>query len=488
MSAGGCALELCGIDKRFGTTIALDNAALGVHAGTLHMLLGENGAGKTTLLHIAAGNIRPDAGTIILDGRTVRWRSRADALAAGLSAVYQHFSLVPAMTVAENVALSGRRLASRYSARTATEQVRRICGASGLNVNPEALVGDLSVAAQQRVEIIKAIARDAPVLMLDEPTSVLSPSEATDLYRWLRHFVASGRTVLVITHKIREALQHGDAITVLRHGRTVLSAEIRNVDEHVVLAAILGEVQDRAAPSITSTHEHPPRADRAAVMLLHDAAVVDDSGALRLAPTSLAIHAGEIVGVAGVDGAGQRELLRVLAGRQNPSSGSVILPQAVAFVPDDRLRDAIVRDLSLVENLAIRGAGARTGVIRWNEMAAATRLAMRTFDVRGANTSATAGSLSGGNQQKFVLARELSGSPAALVAENPTRGLDVRAARDVLGRIRSARDAGTAVVLYSSDLDELVSIADRIFVCHAGTVRESPLDTDAIGIAMVGAQ
>ena len=488
MSAGGCALELLGIDKRFGTTVALDNAAIAVQSGTLHMLLGENGAGKTTLLHVAAGNVRPDSGTIILNGQSVRWRSRADALAAGLSAVYQHFSLVPAMTVAENVALSARRLTARYTARTAAEDVRRICEASGLHVNPETVVSDLPVAAQQRVEIIKAIARDAPVLMLDEPTAVLSPSEAADLYLWLRRFVASGRTVLVITHKIREALQHGDAITVLRDGRTVLSAAMNTVDEPVVLAAILGETPGHAAAPKIGDHRHPLRSDPAAVIQLRDVTVVDASGAVRLAPLSISVHAGEIVGVAGVDGAGQRELLRVLAGRQDPSSGSVRLPQIVGYVPEDRLRDAIIPELSLVENLAVRGAGARTGIIDWNAMATATHLAMETFDVRGAHASASAGNLSGGNQQKFVLARELADSPTALVAENPTRGLDVRAAVDVLDRIRAARDAGAAVVLYSSDLDELVSISDRVFVCYAGTVRESSLDADAIGTAMVGAR
>ena len=488
MSTGGCALQLLGIDKRFGTTVALDNAAIAVQSGTLHMLLGENGAGKTTLLHVAVGNVRPDSGTIILNGQSVRWRSRSDALAAGLSAVYQHFSLVPAMTVAENVALSALSLTARYTARTAADEVRRICDASGLNVNPETVVGDLPVAAQQRVEIIKAIARDAPVLMLDEPTAVLSPPEATDLYRWLRQFVASGRTVLVITHKIREALHHGDAVTVLRHGRTVLSAAMNTVDEQVVLAAILGETLNQDASAKIGNRGRPLRSDPAAVIQLRDVTVVDASGAMRLAPLSITVHAGEIVGVAGVDGAGQHELLRVLSGRQDPSSGTVSLPQAVGYVPEDRLRDAIVPELSLVENLAIRGAGARSGLIDWNVMAAATHLAMATFDVRGANTSASADSLSGGNQQKFVLARELADSPTALVAENPTRGLDVRAAADVLDRIRAARDAGAAVVLYSSDLDELLSVADRILVCYAGTVHESSLDADAIGAAMVGAR
>ena len=486
MSHGGSALELRGIDKHFGAVSALEGASICVRKGSLHMLLGENGAGKSTLVHIAVGHLQADAGTIELDGQPVRWRSRAEALAAGLSAVHQHFSLVPAMTVAENVALAERRMSTSYSAVAAAEKVRRIARAAGLSVDPSAIVGDLPVAAQQRVEIIKAIAHDAPVLVLDEPTAVLSPLQAADLFRWLRLFVDRGRTVVVITHRIREAMQHGDAITVLRHGRTTLAAPISDVSEQTVLAAILGESSGFGPLAARSPQPKRPRS--APLLTLRDASVTADDGTPRLTATSLSIVGGEIVGVAGVDGAGQHELLRLLSGRLAPSSGSIEGPDSIGFVPEDRLRDAIIPELSITENMALHGAGARRGVMRWRDLSSATRSAMTAFDVRGADESMPVGTLSGGNQQKFVLARELANSPTALVAENPTRGLDVRATHEILDRLRAARQAGAAVVVYSADIEELLSIADRIVVCFAGTVRETTLDLDVIGRALVGAQ
>jgi simple sugar transport system ATP-binding protein len=354
-------------------------------------------------------------------------------------------------------------------------------------VDPYALVADLPVAAQQRVEIVKAIANDAPVLMLDEPTAVLSPLEAAELMRWLRGFVQSGRTVIVITHRIREALQYADAVTVLRSGRTVLAAAMPDTDEHTVLASLLGEAPIRQPPDASPGTPSSPTEPGQAVLVLRDMTVIGESGVRRVAPTSLSVHAGEIVGVAGVDGGGQRELLRVLAGRQAPSAGSVQLPDSIGFVPEDRLRDAIIPGLSLVDNLALRGAGSRHGRLRWPDLSAATRSAIRDFDVLVADQQGAISNLSGGNQQKFVLARELAGSPRALIVENPTRGLDVRASRDILGRLRAIRAAGTAVVVYSSDIEELLSIADRIVVCFAGVVRETALDADVIGRAMVGA-
>ena len=449
------------------------------------MLLGENGAGKTTLLQIATGNIRPDAGTIRLNGEVVQWRSRADALSAGLSVVQQHFSLVSAMTVAENVALSERRLSKRYSPAQSIARVRRIAEAAGLIVDPSAIVGALPVATQQRVEIIKAIAHDAPILLLDEPTAVLSPPEAEDLFRWLRDFVQHGHTVVVITHRIREAMRHGDDVTVLRGGHTTLASPIGTIDEERVLRAILG---DTAARNIRKfwpdSHRSSPGAP---VLSLQGASVVDGDGISRLGATTLEVRAGEIVAVVGVEGGGQRELLRLLAGRIAPSSGSASLPSTVGFVPEDRLRDAIVPALSLVENMALRGASSRTGIVAWDTLANNTQAAIDTFDVRGATAASLAGNLSGGNQQKFILARELADSPAALIAESPTRGLDVRASEEILDRLRGARDAGTAVVVYSSDVDELLSIADRVVVCYAGSIRETALDADLIGQAMIGA-
>jgi len=487
VNAEGFALELRGIRKRFGATVALDGASLAVRAGSLHALLGENGAGKTTLLHVAAGLIRPEAGEIHIDGRPVRWRSRAQALAAGISAVHQHFSLVPAMTVAENVSLSTPRLRTRFSARDASRSVRSVAETAGLQVDPDAVVADLSVAAQQRVEIIKAIAHDAPVLILDEPTAVLSPPEASELFQWLRGYVQRGKTVVIITHRIRDAMQHADTVTVLRSGRTTLATPMRDTDETAVLSAVLGELPGRSVPA-DEVNLLTARVDaRPPVLVLRDVVVVDAAGTTRLSRTSLSVHAGEVVGVAGVEGSGQHDLLRVLAGRRAPSSGSADLPAVIGFVPEDRLRDAVIPGLPLVENLALRGAGTRRGIISWPDLSSETRASMLAFDVRAADEQASASSLSGGNLQKFILARELSGMPQAVVAENPTRGLDVRAARDVIQRIRASGLAGAAVVMYSSDLEELLSVADRMLVCFGSVVREVPLDADRIGRAMVGA-
>lgn len=480
------ALELLSINKRFGSTVALANASLSVRRGSLHMLLGENGAGKTTLLNVAAGLQRPDSGEVRLNGRTVRWRSRREAMDSGVGAVHQHLSLVPAMTVSENVALGNPVIAARFHPKAAADAVRRIVDASGLTVDPDAIVGDLPVAARQRVEIVKAIAHNPEILLLDEPTSALSPPDIRDLFAWLRTFVASGCTVVVITHRLREALQHGDAITVLRSGRAVITTDASSITEAVVLTAMLGEIEGGLLPTRSARSQSISR--DSAPLRLSDVGVVDDVGVLRLKDVTLSAHSGQILGVCGVEGAGQQELLRVLAGRRAPSVGVATLRGSIAFVPEDRLRDGLSEELSLMENFALKGAGSRRGLMRWKHVESSTTAAIAAFDVKGGAVSTPAGALSGGNQQRFVLARELADTPAAIVAENPTSGLDVRASRSVFARLRAASDAGAAVVVYSTDVEEIVSVADRVVVCHAGSVVEVPVEPGAIGAAMVGAR
>lgn len=483
MSMEHPALDLRAIEKRFGPTVALANASLSARAGTLHMLLGENGAGKTTLLRIASGFLSPDSGSVTLAGRPAAWKSRAHGLRAGIAVVEQHFSLVPAMTVAENVALGSAALMTRYSARGFAERVRRVAEGVGLQTDPGAYVAELPVAAQQRAEIVKALATDASILILDEPTAVLSPAESDELFAWLRRFVASGRTAVVITHRLREAMRHGDALTVLRGGRTVLAAERGTLSEADVVTAILGE-----SDSVARRHEASATksVDGPAVAVLDQVTVRDSSGIVRLRDVSLSLRTGQVVGVAGVEGSGQRELLRVLAGRQIPSEGTVRLPVAPAFVPEDRLRDAMIASMSVVENWALRKLGARRGWIPWKSMASAAEKAVSGHSIRVEDVRSRAASMSGGNQQKLVVARELDGAPSLIVAENPTRGLDIRAAAEVLGRLRAARDAGAAVVLHSSDIEDLVGIADRMLVCFSGTVREVACDMESIGAAMLG--
>ncbi len=473
------ALALTGIRKRFGALEALRDAHVRVRRSSVHALLGENGAGKTTLMRVAYGLLAPDDGTVEVQGRAQRLASPADAIAVGIGMVQQHFALVGAMTVAENVALGGH---GRFDRRTAAARVREIGARTGLVLDPEARVDTLPVGAQQKLEIVKALARDAQVLILDEPTAVLTPDEARELLAWLRTFAAAGGAAVLITHRLQDALAMADDITVLRRGETVLTAAAAALDAPTLVGAMLGEALEPAAAAA-------PPSPGAPVLALEGVDVVDAHGVVRLQGATCTMAAGEIVGIAAVEGAGQHELLRVLAGRLAPTRGTVHRPDAVGFVPEDRHRDALLLDGTLTENVALRGAGTARGLLPWAAERRRTDTLLARFDVRAAGPDATARSLSGGNQQKLVLARELDPSPAALVVENPTRGLDIRASAAVLARLRAARDAGLAVVVHSGDLDEVLAVADRLLVVHAGRVREVPMhDREAIGRAMLGAE
>lgn len=482
-------LALEAIDKWFGAVPALREASLRVRPGAVHVLLGENGAGKTTLMRVAFGVLRPDRGVVRVDGRARDLRSPADAIALGIGMVHQHFSLVPAMTVAENVALA-RPGPGRFDPARATRIAREAAQQAGLVVAPEARVADLGVAAQQQVEVLKAIASGARLLILDEPTALLAPAEAEELLAWLRRFGDGGGSVVLITHKLREALALADDITVLHHGRVALAAERRVLDEGDIVEAMLGAHGDPARRPRTPAH--PARAshgpdDRPIVAEVRAVEARDARGAVRLRDATLRLAGGEIVGVAAVEGAGHRELLRVLAGRLRATAGTVRLPEAIGFIPEDRQRDALILECSLAENLALRGAGARRGRMAWRAWAARAQALMADYDVRGGSSSTPAAVLSGGNQQKLVLARELGARPALVVAESPTRGLDIRAAEAVFAALREARSAGAAVVYYSTDLDEVLALADRVVVVFAGSVREVAPDRERVGRAMLGA-
>ena len=475
------ALALRGVGKRFGHVRALVDATLVVAPGSVHALLGENGAGKTTLMRIAYGEIAPDRGTVAVRGTQVRLATPGDAIAAGIGMVHQHFALVPAMTVAENVALGG---AGRFDAPRAAVRVREIAEATGLAVDPRARIAELGVGARQRVEIIKALAHAATILILDEPTAVLAPAEAADLLRWMREFADGGGTVVLITHKLREAQQVADATTVLRAGRTVLTTDEAPAPEAQVLAAIVGS----AGRALATEHVAPSRGTPGPVVARADRLTIRDArGVVRVDQATLELRAGEIVGIAAVEGSGQHELLRALAGRQAIAGGAIERPARTGFVPEDRLHEALVPDFSLAENVALRGAGSADGLLHWRAIRAQTAALMERYDVRAPGPRALARTLSGGNQQKLVLARELDGHSPMLVVENPTRGLDVRATAAVHERLRAVAAAGTAVVLYSSDLDEVLALATRVLVMHAGRLREVPDDRDAVGRAMLGA-
>ncbi len=479
------ALALHDIHKRFGAAQALTGASCVVKSGCVHALLGENGAGKTTLMRVAFGMLQPDHGEIERDGKLVRLASERDAITAGIGMVHQHFMLVPAFTVAENAALGGP--GRRFDAGRAAALVRRIGEETGLLLNPHAKVGSLSVGAQQRAEIVRALAQQARVMILDEPTAVLTPSESEELYAWMRRFVATGGSVVLITHKVREALAVADDITVLRRGATVLSGPSRELSEESVIEAIVGEarVTSNATPLAASNDE---------VLFGLDAVTYHDtSGVRRLKPTTLTVRRGEILGVLGVEGSGQRELLRLLAGRLQPSSGTVRRPVVVGFVPEDRLHDAVIPEFSLTENRLLAEASAMRGLISWRDQAETTTSIMLENDVRATDANAAMRTLSGGNQQRFVVGRERRLAPDALVAENPTRGLDVQATARVMHALRSvAQEHKGAVIVHSADLDEILALTTRVLVCFAGEVHEiappaTPGDRGPYARALVGA-
>jgi simple sugar transport system ATP-binding protein len=468
------ALSLIGITKQFGGVTALESADLVVAAGSVHAVLGENGAGKTTLMRIAFGLLEPDAGQLAVDGSVTRMTSAARAIACGIGMVHQHFTNVGPMTVIENIALGDH---GRLRERDVAERVMAIGRRTGLMLDPGARVEDLPVGAQQRLEIVKSLVRNAHILILDEPTAVLVPSEVDDLLTWLRRFAESGGTVVLITHKLREALSIADDVTVLRRGRTVMTSPAKQTDAQALALAMVGDdVRETAPPSL-------PRG--AAIVRAERVTLRNDRGVVVVRDATFEVCGGEIIGIAAVEGSGQRELLRALTGRADPSSGSLARPITVGFVPEDRHRDALVLDFSATENVALRGANARRGRMNWKSMRRHAQTLIEAFDVRG-RPETRAANLSGGNQQKLVLARELDGEPELLVVENPTRGLDVRATAAVHGFIRAAAQRGGAVVIHSTDLDEVLSLATRIFVLHKGHLRETAIDRDLIGRVMLG--
>jgi ABC-type uncharacterized transport system ATPase subunit len=464
------------IVKRFGSARALDGADLWVRPGTVHAVLGENGAGKTTLMRVAFGLLQPDAGRVLLDEREVRFESPADAITAGIGMVHQHFTNVPAMTVAENIALGSHGLFSRTGA---AAEVRGLVLETQLQLDPEARAASLSVGAQQRLEILKALARRARVLIMDEPTAVLAPTEAKDLLAWLRSFADGGGSVILITHKLSEALGVADELTVLRYGKTVLASDSVATNQDRLAEAMLGAP---AGPPVAVPDVRPGEI----VLRLSSVTVADSRGAPRVVDASLEVREHEIVGIAALEDSGHQLLLRAIADRTPLASGLLERRGTVALIPEDRQREALILNFSLTENVALKGAGTRRGRIDWPQRRQAAQLLTGEYDVRATSVDDAASSLSGGNQQKLVLARELSDRPSVIVAENPTRGLDIRATAAVHARLRDAATRGAAVIVYSSDLDEVLALATRVIAVHAGRLTDVPNDRETAGRAMLG--
>ncbi len=463
------ALELHEVSKSFGPVRALRGVDVTLAPGEVHALLGENGAGKSTLLHVAYGLVAPDAGAMRRDGRVVRLRSPRDARALGIGMVHQHFTTIDALTVEENV-----RLAT--GPRVRPPVLRLLDGIDG-----RAPVRSLGVAERQRLEIAKALATGARVLLLDEPTALLAPTEVDELLLVVRAFAREGGAVVLVTHKLPEALAGADRVTILRHGSVTFSGTIAGRTPEELAGHMLG-------------HSRPiPELLEEAVTGEHTVAQTRPAGTPLARLGEIPIAAGDLIGVAAVEGNGQRELLRSLAGLAPTRAGTKgpgVLP--VAFVPEDRSTEGIISELSVTENLVLglsadprwsRGAG-----LDWKAAERRAAEVLAEYSITAGGPDALAATLSGGNQQKVILARALERGPALLVAENPTRGLDLRATAEVHRRLRGAAASGVAVVVYSTDLDEVLQLASRVLVVHRGVVREAPPGADRrrVGEMMLG--
>jgi simple sugar transport system ATP-binding protein len=478
------ALALRGITKTFGTVQALNQVDFTLQPGEIHALLGENGAGKSTLMKIGFGLLRPDSGSIEIAGTATPLRNPTDARSLGVGMVHQHFTSIPAFTVAENVALTA---GWRVSLREAESRVQKLADETGFAIDPASRVADLSAGLKQRLELLKALAGEARVLLLDEPTSVLSPPDADALLRQILEFRERGVSTVLITHKLREAIAIADRVTVLRRGRVVHSGAVADETDDSLAGHMLGE-------SLKSSTVRTRGSSSGSVLVKATNLAVDRLGAngSGLRSASISIAAGEVVGLAAVEGNGQRELFRALAGLARPKAGTIELGGRVAFVPEDRTAEALVREFTLTENLVLsQGYSAgwiRGPWVRWDRAKERTAELISSFGVRATGPNAEAHSLSGGNQQRMVIAEALEGKPLILLAENPTRGLDFKASQEVLDRLRNAAAAGVAVLIHLPDLDDLLAIASRIVVLSGGQLIEvaSGATRDEIGRRMLG--
>ena len=495
-------LEMRGITKKFPGIVANDDVGLDVRKGEVHALLGENGAGKSTLMNILYGLYKPDEGQILLHGKPVVFGSAKDAIESGIGMVHQHFMLIPVMTVAENIVLGNEpvRDVVLLDEREAEERVRELSKQYGLVVDPAALIADITVGQQQRVEILKALYRGAEILILDEPTAVLTPQEATELFEIVRSLRADGKSIIFISHKLNEVLEIADRITVLRRGKKVETVPREGATEESLARAMVGrEVLFRV--------EKPPAEPGEPLLEVDALHVFDDRGIEKVRGVSLAVRAGEIVGIAGVDGNGQSELIDAIAGLRKTESGTVriagrtiehatardMLDAGVGHIPEDRQVRGLVLEFTIAENIALHDYAeppdAKWGWLFPKRLVDRARVLINEFDIRGGGPLTRAGTLSGGNQQKVVTAREIARDPKVLIAAQPTRGLDVGAIEFLHRRLVEERGEGRAILLVSLELDEILSLSDRILVLYEGEIvgeHDSSVSEEEIGLEMLG--
>jgi ABC-type uncharacterized transport system ATPase subunit len=496
-------LELQGISKRFGDLLANDKIDLTAEGGEIHALLGENGAGKTTLMNVLSGLYRPDEGRIFVNGAPVSFLNPGQAIQAGIGMVHQNFMLIPVFTVTENVMLGferTRKLGFLDETRASAE-ISEMSRRFGLEVAPDAVVAELSVGQQQRVEIVKALARDAHILILDEPTAVLTPQETDELFAVMRSLRASGRTILFITHKLKEVLAIADRITVIRLGKVVGTTRPAEATEAQLASMMVGR---GVLLQVRKTQSKPGEV----VLETQDLIVIDESGRVAVEGVSFDVRAGEIVAIAGVQGNGQTELAKAVTGLATVVDGSIriagvdltgasprrFLRAGVANIPEDRQKDGLVGDFTIAENLILDVCDeppySRRGALRWKEINDVAAQRLSDFDIRAPSANVRVRTLSGGNQQKVIVARELPRAIKCIVASQPTRGLDIGSIEYVHGRLVAARDAGAGILLVSAELDEVMSLADRIIVMYRGRI-SGPFDAgvltrEQIGLLMAG--
>ncbi|HCC00222.1 MAG TPA: heme ABC transporter ATP-binding protein [Ruminococcaceae bacterium] len=490
--------EMVGITKEFPGIKANDNVSFSAYEGEIHALLGENGAGKSTLMSVLTGLYKPDAGSLKIQGKRTDLSSPKDAVNCGIGMVHQHFKLVQPFTVAENIMLSMKNLKQIYNRAEIEKQIVEQSEKFGLTIDPRAKVWQLSVGQQQRLEIVKLLLQGAKILILDEPTAVLTPQEAEALYTTLRRMAKNGRAIIIISHKMTEVMENADRITVLRDGKSIGTVRTQETNENELAKMMVGR-------DISEVIKKPVQKDGKEILSLREVSVFGINRAPLLKDISLEIHAGEILGVAGVDGNGQRELADVVAGMRVASEGKVMLlgqdctrsgrkkriQMGVGYVPEDRMTTGLVTNLNAYENVALKEYRNQPGpFISWKKIIQYSKSLIKKFDVRLASAQNPVKMMSGGNIQKLLLAREISSEPKLIIAVYPMRGLDIGAMNYVKQLLIEQSEKGRAVLLILEDLEDLFSMSDHIAVLHGGeimgVVDPSETTREKIGLMMAG--